>query len=211
MNIDSLKHKLLFFNKKHQKELSGNVSTHSSLLSDDNKYRRHFLTYIGPEIYKKHLNTYFICCSFCSNLTKSSCHKYCFSCSKKVYDDCSLLLPGTYEHVCDRIDNNGEGIAPWIFRTPCTDFERLNGKSYFKHFTSGRQPVAISNYEALEGIFLGMIRGKRPCHICASVKLDIYNNCISREKLKEESPCEMILNEIAARYSAILGMIKYFS
>jgi hypothetical protein len=174
---------------------------------EDTNYKREFGSIIGPEIYRNHLNKYFVCCAFCAHLERSSCHEYCFKCSKGCYAACSYLLPGTFSFVGDSVENSGE--QPWIFKTPCTEFERLTDKKYFKHFISPSQEVTVSNYEVLEGIFTGLSRGKKPCHVCAAVNMEIYKNCSDEIKQQDNNKCIKIIEEITSRYRAILGIIKY--
>lgn len=180
-----------------------------SYISEDKAYIRHFAELLCPEIYKQHLDNNFICCAFCNHLEKSSCHKYCFKCHKGTYDECGALLPGTFTFIGNHFEAMETKNTPWIFKTPCTAFERLNKKKYFKNFISKNQSITVANYEALEGIFAGLSRGKCPCHICASVNIDIYNNCSSADKNAENIYCHQIIEQISAKYQTIAGMIKY--
>lgn len=178
-----------------------------SLSDEDTEYKKEFENSIGPEIYRLHLGEYFICCAFCSHLVKSSCHEYCFKCSRRAYAECSYLLPGTFSFAASNTESPGN--LPWIFKTPCSEFERLNDKKYFKHFTSLSQEVTVSNYEVLEGIFTGLSRGKKPCHVCASVNMDICSKCSDQAHDSDDHNCNRIIEEIASRYRAIPGIIKY--
>ena len=176
---------------------------------DDSKYKKYFDQKIGPHISQMHHNNYFTSCAFCTHLQKSSCHEFCFSCSKKTYTECSLLLPGTFSFTDHYFDSAGNDLTPWVFKTPCTNFECLNSKRYFKHFISSEQSITVANFEALEGIFLGISRGKRPCHICASVNIGIFNKCSESDKIETNKSCPRIIDEISKKYQAIQGMIKY--
>ena len=176
---------------------------------DDKSYLKHFESVIGPEIYLKHAADFSVFCVFCSHLQRSSCHEYCFSCTKGTYKECSLLLPGTFSFTDSYFDALDEEFMPWIFKTPCTHFERLMPDKYFRNFLSVDHSITIACYEALEGIFFGISRGKRPCHICASVCLDIYNICTQTGKTTEDSPCDRIIAEISSQYRASSEMVRY--
>ena len=178
-------------------------------VSEDKAYIRHFDADISPGIYKGHLDGCFVCCAFCQHLQKSSCHEYCFTCLKRTYMECSTLLPGIFSFVGSHFDAMESTHTPWIFKTPCTAFERLSKKKYFKNFNSNSQSITVANYEALEGIFTGISRGKSPCHICASVNIGIYNDCVRSDKNAEYRYCKEIIDQIRARYRVISGMIKY--
>ncbi|MCX7843512.1 MAG: hypothetical protein N2489_10670 [Clostridia bacterium] len=185
------------------------IASRLNFISDDRAYINHFNKAIGPQVYHQHLDENFICCAFCIHLQKSSCHEYCFSCGKNIYDQCSTLLPGTFSFIGSHFDALENHNAPWIFKTPCTAFERLSEKKYYRNFNSYAQSITVANYEALEGIFTGISRGKSPCHICASVNIDIYNNCVKGEKNSENEYCSEIIEQIADKYKAIIGMVKY--
>lgn len=180
-----------------------------NFLSDDKAYIKYFENQIGPNIYRQHLDDYFVCCAFCCHLIKSSCHQYCFRCKRNTYHECGVLLPGTFSFTGSQLSDSGTDLKPWIFRTPCTGFERLSQKKYFKNFSSYVQLITVENYEALEGIFTGISRGKSPCHICASVNIDIYNNCTLPEKNAENKHCKEIIEQIGGRYKAMSCMIRY--
>ncbi|MDP4094230.1 MAG: hypothetical protein Q8920_12820 [Bacillota bacterium] len=187
-----------------------NIFSYMEKLSSDNDdriYIKQFNKLTGPKIYQMHLNEYLISCAFCSHLSKSSCHEYCFKCSKGVYLDCSFLLPGTFSFSSAYFDNSDDH-QPWIFKTPCSNFERLPENKYFRNFSTLSKSKTAANYEALEGIFTGLSRGKRPCHICASVNMEIYDNCSCSSASAETNPCDRIIDQISARYRAILGVIK---
>lgn len=178
-----------------------------SLNSDDMRYKRNFKHVIGQKLYQSHLNENFISCAFCSHLKRSTCHKYCFACSKNTYKECSLLLPGIFPFTGSYTDSIDER-TPWIFKIPCTSFERLADGDYFRNFTSLNQNITIANFEALEGIFNGLSRGKRPCHICAAVNLEMFNRCSNSDKSIENIFCERIIKETSPRYEAMSGLIK---
>jgi hypothetical protein len=193
-------------NEAHGK---GAFSENIGLLSDDFVYKRQFERLIGPKLYNSHIRENIICCAFCEHLKRSYCHENCFKCSKGTYTECSTLIPGIYNFNDSYFDSIDSNFRPWIFNTPCTYFERLDEKNYFRNFTSPDQSISIANYEALEGIFTGISREKRPCHICASVNIGIFNNCAKSEKSMVNKPCYEILNEISKIYRASTGMIRY--
>ena len=157
-------------------------------------------------IYNFHINSNLICCAFCSNMMRSECHEFCFKCSKGVYAGCSPLLPGTFSFNSGYTDSSDEEVMPWIFKTPCTGFERIVGKNYFRNFTSSDKSIAIANYEVLEGLFTGASRGKKPCHVCASVSMDIYKECSEQEKNCQA--CSKVSKYISDKYEVISGIIK---
>lgn len=177
--------------------------------SEDASYRRLFKACIYPKIYHKHAAANFTCCVFCTHLKKYHCHDFCFTCSKGTYKDCSHLLPGIFPYKDSYFDAVEEKYMPWIFRTPCTRFERLEYKRYFKHFSSFTLSARSANYEVLEGIFLGISQGRRPCHICASVNLDIYKKCSDEDMHVNKFPCDKIVSEISEKHMATKGMIRY--
>lgn len=196
---------LFWKNNSSLKALLGRIN----FTSDDRAYIKEFNEAIAPEIYRQHLDENLICCIFCRHLSKASCHEYCYKCQKGIYGECSSLLPGTFSFVDSRFSNPENAFVPWLFTTPCTAFERLSERNYFKNFGSYRPSVTVEYYEALEGIFTGFSRGKCPCHICAAVNLEIYNRCREEEIDIENSYCSRIIRQIANRYKAISGMIKY--
>lgn len=179
------------------------------LFSEDLIYKRNFQRHTAPLIYQAHINENYVSCVFCLHLSRSQCHDYCFSCSKGVYRQCSPLLPGTFHFSDSYFDTMGRKSMPWFFKTPCTRFERLKNSRYFKHFLSKDISITAANLETLEGLFTGMSRGKRPCHICASVNLDIFNSCSKAEKEIDQKPCKRITGEIASIYRASSGMTIY--
>lgn len=199
-----------FFKKRSPKEnfnQDDNEYT-NSIINDDSKYFKYFHSVIGPEIYHRQSRTYFVCCAFCTQLHKSNCHDFCFSCSKRVYPSCGSVLPESFSIGGLYYSKNNSEDRPWIFCTPCTNFESLNESKYFRNFVVPDNQITIANLEALEGLFLGFSRGKRPCHICASININLYNSCPHNVR-SELSPCHKFVYEIQQKYKAITGMVKY--
>jgi hypothetical protein len=185
------------------------LNSKSDLISYDSIYKKTFINVIGSEIYKQHIKSNLTFCAFCSHLTQSSCHVYCFKCKKNIYEECSSLLPGTFSFTDSYFDSIGDDFLPWLYKTPCTEFERLSPGNYYKHFNSTIKANTVANYEVLEGIFTGISRSQRPCHICASVDIDILNRCPESERQAKDIPCKKIINEISNKYNVIHGMVKY--
>lgn len=196
--------------KKSCSHIKKKFSQKADFILDDKKYKKYFECILGPKIYLLHLNENYICCNFCSHLKKSTCHDFCFVCSKGTYNECSNLLPGTFSFAGSYFDSLENNCTPWIFKTPCTSFERLDCRKYFKNFVHPNKLITVANYESLEGLFLGICRGKRPCHICASVNMEIFAKCSQDERTAKNTPCYRIIDELSAKYQAALNMIMYF-
>lgn len=179
------------------------------IISDDSIYKKHFKNTTAPKIYKKHMSSNFISCVFCSHLCRSYCHDCCFTCSRMAYTDCSSLLPGVFTFYDKYFNSYKDDFLPWIYRTPCINFERLDEDKYFKNFISPSQNITITNFEVLEGIFLGISNGKKPCHICASVDIETYNRCVESENTAENKPCNKVIKEITAKYQAAAIKIEH--
>jgi hypothetical protein len=175
---------------------------------DDANYKKYFENTIGPSICQTQPNGYFISCAFCSKLEKSSCHDYCFRCSNGTYKTCSILIPGTYPFTDSYLNLIEEELTPWIFKTPCMDFERLDNQKYFKNFVSNELSATVACYETLEGLFTGLIREKKPCHLCASVHIDIYNTCSQENLMQEDKPCTKIIHAMAKNYHTNLASMR---
>jgi hypothetical protein len=182
-----------------------------SLSSEDKIFRNYFENTIAPRIYSLHLNDTFISCIFCSHLYRTYCHEYCFKCSKNTYSSCSVLLPGTYPFCDSYFDTIEHGFAPWMFKTPCINFDRLSEDEYFKNFISNDPSITTANYEALEGIFIGISSGEKPCHICASVNIKIYDHCMKTREAVENKPCNKIIRKLSKKFGTSFDMIKYQS
>jgi hypothetical protein len=205
-NISSITDKFAILKDKYILSGKYSISEEINLVFDDTKYKKYFENILGPMIYEFHINSNLTCCAFCSWLKRSKCHKFCSKCSKGVYEECSPLLPGTFSFSSNILDSSGEEQIPWIFKTPCTGFERITGKKCFKNFISKDRTITITNYEVLEGLFTGVTRGKKPCHICASASLDMYKQC--SEQGSESKTCNKVSKYITDKYEVISGMIK---
>jgi hypothetical protein len=129
-------------------------------------------------------------------------------CNKKVYPSCGSVLPESFSIGGLYYNRKNAEDRPWIFSTPCTSFESFNEGKYFKNFIVPDNQITIANLEALEGLFLGFCRGRRPCHICASININLYNSCPHQER-SELRPCGRFVNEISVKYRSIMGMVKY--
>lgn len=177
--------------------------------NNDRKYKKYFISHTGRELYTLHIQSNFICCAFCCHLTRSSCHNYCFSCKKNCYGECGPLLPGSFPFTGENIEKVEVEKIPWVFKIPCTSFERLRSHNYFRNFNSFSPTIAVTNFEVIEGIFTGLSRGKKPCHLCASVDLEIFNNCSNSSKAHGDEACSHVLDEISNKYNTLWGMVKY--
>ena len=160
-------------------------------------YKCHFMLHTAPKIFEAHVSCPKNFCTFCNNLLKSSSHKFCFKCIKKTYSGSTHLLPGTFSFTGSYYDSAGGSCTPWLLRAPCQYFERLELKNYFRNFIFPGSPATIELLEAAEGIFTGMSRGKRPCHICASTGIEIYNHCFKAQINSLSLPCTEILDKIS--------------
>jgi hypothetical protein len=188
-----------------------NLLNSISLYSEDKIFRNYFEGTMAPQIYSLHLNDNFISCIFCSHLYRTYCHEYCFKCSKNTYNSCSVLLPGTYPFCGSYFDITEHNFTPWMFKTPCMNFDRLAEDEYFRNFVSNDQSITTANYEALEGIFIGISYGEKPCHICASVNIKIFDNCMKTKEAVDNKPCNKIIRKLSEKFGASLNAIKYQS
>lgn len=170
------------------------------IIDDDIEYKKTFESSISPIIQSEHQKCNLSFCAFCVNLKKSACHKYCFSCSKSFFSECGLLLPGTFPFMTNYLDSEGNETMPWTLIPGCNYFEQLDNQHYFDNFVSIDDAITIAFYEAVEGLYLGISRGKRPCHICASINLEIYNSCYKSENFNYDNPCTKVLENVMKYY-----------
>jgi hypothetical protein len=173
----------------------------SGIISEDACYEKCFRDVISEQIYNKHISNNYISCAFCYHLTRTSFGSCSYTCSMLTYTDVSSLLPGIYTYYDKCLDSYQEYFSPWLYRTPCINFKRLDKYNYYRNFLSLRSSITIKNYEILEGLFTGISNGKRPCHLCASVDVHTYNRCLDDEKTSDTKPCSRIISEIFAKYS----------
>lgn len=167
-------------------------------ISDDSLYRMHFIRKTSAAIYRQHVQSGFSSCIFCKQLAKSGT-SHGFFCTLGTYTEHTCLLP---EPFCSLFgaESHPSGTIPWIFKTPCSAFSRLYPQHYFRHFKSVSGSQTVSNYEILEGLFLGLVHGKRPCHICVSVNPAIYDMCRSLGAENETSPCYLAFRRLYESY-----------
>ena len=177
-------------------------------LYEEGHYKKNFESSTGLKFYRSHIAGNFISCAFCSNLMKAACHNYCFKCRRGIYDDCNTLLPGTFSFISNLRDSSDNNTKPWLFKTPCTFFERAMKSQYYRNFISNETSVTAENFETLEGLFAGIVNGNRPCHICAAVNMQIYKRCRIEERTDICSPCDRIMKELTAEYKSMPGIIK---
>lgn len=178
-------------------------------LEHDPGYRHYFRTWLAPRLLHRHLHDNHISCIFCSHLTQGLCHPFCFKCTKKSYADCSPLLPGIFPFTGAPSELLETTPVPWMFKTPCTAFERLSGEEYFRNFQKVAPSITTANLEVLEGLTTGISRGFKPCHVCASVDLAIYNRCTEEGYCSVPGACTRVLKEINKSYGTVPGMIRY--
>lgn len=173
----------------------GNLSKLTSLIryatffSDDLAYRLSFKHTIAQKIYEHHLNIRYKSCVFCHHLKESPYEKHRFICEKALGKTNSSLLPGPFHFLQLNYDDDDYSNLPWLFRTPCTDFNRLSKSSYFRNFTYFKTSITVAYYEYLEGLYLGICHNKRPCNICASISLSTYKKCFEDGKTPKNTPC----------------------
>ena len=167
--------------------------------SEDLKYERYFKTVFMPKLYEAHVSEETANCAFCSKLTVTSCHKHCLKCTMGTYVHCGPVLPGIlcYESNSERCSKSP---LPWLYRQPCSNFERLEKKKYYKNLVSHTSWVKLYNFEVLEGISNGIVEGKKPCHICAASDYEIYKNCLQTGNAScNGSPCFKAAEAIGTR------------
>jgi hypothetical protein len=177
-------------------------------LDHDPGYRYYFRTWLAPRLLYGHLHGNYISCVFCAHLTQGLCHPYCFKCTRRSYWECSPLIPGTFSFTGAPAEIPEKQQVPWMFKTPCTAFERLTREEYFRNFRRLSPSITTANLEVLEGLMTGISRDRKPCHVCASVELNIYNRCTEEGYCSSPGPCSRVLQEIAGSYGAVPGMIK---
>ena len=172
----------------------------TNLLSEDMLYKIQFTKITKPLIYKKHCESDFISCAFCSNLTRTHCHAHCLKCGSGSYIHCSPLLPGLMYYDKKNPDESDNFTVPWLFKKTCDKFTRLESKNYLRNFTVPFSWVTIYNYEVLEGLVYGYSAKERPCYVCASIDYSIYRECLDREDFDRHTPCPRISKVVESVY-----------
>ena len=172
----------------------------ADMLSDDMRYQLYFYRSYLPELYRRHVSKNYKNCLFCSRLVKSGCHRYCLKCSAGTYIKCYPPLPGLLYAVPVHTDDGDQLAVPWYFRKTCSGFKRLPLFWYWHNIYSVFPSIALSNYEALEGLEKGLSSGARPCHICATVDYDLYRKCMRQPDFDVSAPCMKIRDELKKAY-----------
>lgn len=172
-----------------------------SVIPEDIAYKWSFISKCMPALYERHTRELYSNCIFCSNLVRSDCHKYCLKCSCGTYIHCAPALPTIISESTVHQSTCAEKITrPWFYRETCSKFSRLPKSRYFKNLYSPLSAISIYNYEALEGLEKGLLSGKRPCHICASLDYDIYRTCLTQEDFSITSKCTKIFSAVSSFY-----------
>jgi hypothetical protein len=168
--------------------------------SGDMIYKRMLVRKYIPDLYDRHTIEKYTNCAFCTHLVRSSCQKYCLKCSKGIYIQSSLLLPGILSCEEKGIPNQSVTSTPWYFRNTCYYFDRLPAYRYLKNFKVFMSSITIYNYEVLEGLIEGISGNEKPCFVCASTDYEIYKKCCMQGDLDKKTPCSRINSEIASIY-----------
>ncbi len=180
----------------------GNKDKHIIPLSSDILFVLRFMLITKYHLYRRHCTDNYRSCAFCSHLSKSLLHKYCFSCALKINGESftAPLIPGMTE---------AEG-KPCVFRS-CSSFRRLNKWNYAKNINAWGTKNAIINYEYTEALFYGTANGAKPCHICAGSDLSVYNACTAGiHSGGTTDACHAIYATLKAYYSSsgIINAVK---
>ena len=187
--IDSLDGKINVFLKFLRK---------TNLITVDFIYRMYFMPIFGSKLYYRHKIVSFRSCAFCQHLSYDKLIKK-YVCSHGEYEACSSLVPCIIPDsslMFSKAYLDEEQQTPWLFKKPCTDFDVLDAKNYFRNFISFNLNSSIIKLEALEGILMGNCSGDIPCHICACVKKDIYTKCMHIQKANEIGKCSIIYDNL---------------
>ncbi len=174
----------------------------SGLISADLIYRFHFMNIFGSKLYFRHKIESFRSCAFCKHLSYDRIIKK-YVCSQGQYEASSSLLPCIIPDPTLMLGPSyieEEEQIPWLFKTPCINFEVLDSKNYYRNFISTNLNSSIIKLEALEGIMLGSCSGSIPCHICASVNKEAFAKCRYFTKSKELGKCGVIYDNLNGIY-----------
>lgn len=176
----------------------------TDLISVDLIYRLYFMHLFGSKLYFRHKITSFRSCAFCQHLYFDRfINKY--ACMKCEHEPCSSLLPCIIPDSTFMLDNTyveEKDHIPWLFKTPCLNFDVLDSKNYFRNFLSLNLNSSVIKLEALEGILLGSCSGQIPCHICACVSKECYTKCKYTQKASEAGKCSIIYDNLNQYFSS---------
>ena len=84
----------------------------------------------------------------------------------------------------------------------CANFQRLEKHDYLRHLVKEKLDIVINNLEILEGLFFGISNGNKPCDVCASVDMNIFDRCSKNNNqfAQDKSPCPNIYQSIQNAY-----------
>ncbi|HEX2924776.1 MAG TPA: hypothetical protein VHP38_00710 [Ruminiclostridium sp.] len=175
------------------------------ILSTDWIYRLNYMNIFGSKLYYRHKIESYRSCAFCRHLCYDKLIKK-YVCFFGEYEACSSLVPCIVPDPTLMVGpsyTEEEEQVPWLFKSPCLNFEVLDSKDYFRNFISFDINSSIIRLEALEGIMLGSCAGVIPCHICASVNKEAYTRCKYISKTIESGKCGAIYDSLCTIYNAI--------
>ncbi len=170
----------------------------SGLISTDLIYRFYFMNSFGSKLYFRHKIESYRSCAFCKHLSYDRLIKK-YVCSHGEYEASSSLVPCIIPDPTLMLGPSyieEEEQVPWLFKTPCLNFEVLDSKNYYRNFISSNINNSVIKLEALEGIMLGSCSGSIPCHICASVNKEAFSKCRYVSKSKELGKCGVIYDNL---------------
>ena len=174
----------------------------SELVSTDLIYRLYYMKIFGSKLYFRHKIESYRSCAFCKHLSYDRIIKK-YVCSHGEYEACSSLVPCIIPDPTLMLGPSyieEEEQIPWLFKTPCQNFEVLDSKNYYRNFISSNINSSVIKLEALEGIMLGSCSCTIPCHICASVKKEAFVKCRYVSKSKESGKCGVIYDNLYRFY-----------
>lgn len=182
----------------------------TNLLSMDFIYRMYFMQVFGSKLYFRHKVNSFRSCAFCRHLSYNKIIKK-YVCSHGMYNACSSLIPCIVpdtSHMLSKTYLEDENQIPWLFKEPCLDFDVLDSDNYFRNFISSNLNSSVIKLEVLEGIFMGHCAGYIPCHICAYVNKELYNQCSNIKNANESGKCSNIYYELNKCFCAASDLEK---
>lgn len=187
----------MFQINKNFKNLIAKIMTWGN---EEKQYLKAFENNIGEQIHALNDERNLHFCSFCKHLEKSKDLEHYFYCSKEVFPGLRPLLPGIFAFISPLHPGESTGGLPWSLSIACNEFTVLEKESYYRNFHHQDSSRTIAYYEALEGVYLGQCRGQRPCSICASVRVEIYNECNKKGESQSSLPCTCVFNNISKNY-----------